>query len=343
VADTRTVRPTGKALEVLGDVELTLKTAKSPLDSELQGVAIHTNGIWLESTLVGAEGQPMSQYIFGHIDIPALDDESSPIPAFDMSRSMRLNSNNEVVHAAFAFIGYEVDQLRRELVKDDKARRAQDDAKKLDHEARKIAEMINRDFQDFSDRIARVKARSGTGHDLGKSTGTSGGGENEVLAVGENVNASKDEPPVDEGHGDDSGDNGREVPDRSPSIKPDQNGTLKGDPVGGEGKVKRPRGGFSVEFKEMGADSPRASYVPAERTIYVNLEHPQIRAAKGSGSVDDPVFRRLAYEVAFTEYSIALAHEMDQNGEFIEPSEAMVEIRDTLNRMARRAASLYAS
>jgi hypothetical protein len=55
------------------------------------------------------------------------------------------------------------------------------------------------------------------------------------------------------------------------------------------------------------------------------------------------VFRRLAYEVAFSEYAIALAHEMDQNGEFIEPSEAMVEIRDTLNRMARRAASLYAS
>lgn len=51
----------------------------------------------------------------------------------------------------------------------------------------------------------------------------------------------------------------------------------------------------------------------------------------------------LGGQVAFSEYAIGLAHEMDQNGEFIEPSEAMVEIRNTLNRMARRSASLYAS
>lgn len=132
-------------------------------------------------------------------------------------------------------------------------------------------------------------------------------------------------------------------PTPSESLKPDENGKSHGDPVGGEGKRKRPRGGFSVEFRDMGQDMPRASYVSAERTIYVNLDHPQILAAKGTGDIDDPVFRRLAYEVAFSEYAIALAIEMDNNGEFIEPSDAMVEIRETLNRMARRAAALYAS
>lgn len=127
------------------------------------------------------------------------------------------------------------------------------------------------------------------------------------------------------------------------SLKPDENGKVKGDPVGGDGRAKRSRGGFSVEFKEMGEESPRASYASTERAIYVNLDHPQIRAAKGSGTTDDLVFRRLAYEVAFSEYAIALATEMDRNGEFIEPSDAMVEIRGALNRMARRAAALYAT
>jgi hypothetical protein len=343
VSEIRKLRPEGTAREILGDVELTLKIAKSPLDSEMQGIAIHTNGIWVESTLAGAEGQPMSQYIFGHINVPALDEESSPIPAFDMSRSMQLNRNNEVVQAVLAFVGWEVDRVRRELVKEDRDRRSQEDVKKLDREAQKIAEMINHDFQDFSDRIARVKAKSGTGHDLGKSIAAGVADDSDELLAGTTVDASEDEPIGESGHGGAQGGNGNVAPKQGPILKPDENGQLKGDPAGGQGKSRRPRGGFSVEFKDMGEDSPRASYASPQRTIYVNLEHPQIRTAKGSGSVDDPVFRRLAYEVAFSEYAIALAHEMDQNGEFIEPSEAMVEIRDTLNRMARRAAPLYAS
>lgn len=117
-----------QAHDVVGDVILTLHVAKSPLDPDMQGVSIHANGVWLETTLAGAEGQPMSQYIFGYIDVPALDDESAPIPAFDMSRSMQLNRNNEVVRATLAFVGFELDQLRRELVKEDKVRRAHEDA-----------------------------------------------------------------------------------------------------------------------------------------------------------------------------------------------------------------------
>jgi hypothetical protein len=58
-------------------------------------------------------------------------------------------------------------------------------------------------------------------------------------------------------------------------------------------------------------------------------------------SIDDPVFRRLAYEVAFSEYAIALAHELDRQGHYIEPSAAIVAIRETLNRIARRGAALY--
>jgi hypothetical protein len=256
---------------------------------------------------------------------------------------MQLNSNNEVVQAVLAFVGYEVDRLRRELVKEDQARRIQEDAKRLDREARSIAEMINRDFQEFSDRLARVKAKSGTGHDLGHSSG--GGGENDEnqLIQGGTINASEDQPSGGHGRGKGGGGDGGDIPDLGPTLKRDENGEPIGKSMGGEGKSKRPRGGFSVEFKPMGEGSPRASCVSAERTIYVNLDHPQIDAAKGSGSVNDPVFRRLAYEVAFTEYAIALATEMDNNGEFIEPSDAMVEIREAVNRMARRAAELYSS
>jgi hypothetical protein len=91
----------------------------------------------------------------------------------------------------------------------------------------------------------------------------------------------------------------------------------------------------------MGAESHRALYERDDRTIYINLEHPQLVAAIGDGDTDDPVFRRLAYEVAFSEYAIALASELEARGHYIDPSDPIVEIRLTLNRLARKAAQLY--
>jgi hypothetical protein len=97
-----------------------------------------------------------------------------------------------------------------------------------------------------------------------------------------------------------------------------------------------------VEFKAVGFDSPRAQYVPDERTIYINLEHPQLAAAKGLRPIDDPVFRRLAYEVAFSEYAIALAQELARRDEYLDPTDPIFDIRDTINRVARKGAALYA-
>jgi hypothetical protein len=73
----------------------------------------------------------------------------------------------------------------------------------------------------------------------------------------------------------------------------------------------------------------------------VNLEHPQIVAARQGRGVEDPVFRRLAYEVAFSEYAVALASELENRGEYLDPSDPIVDIRETLNRVARQAADLY--
>jgi hypothetical protein len=91
----------------------------------------------------------------------------------------------------------------------------------------------------------------------------------------------------------------------------------------------------------MGRDNDRSQYVPDERAIYINLDHPQVAAARGHGSEEDPTFRRLCYEIAFTEYAVALAYEMANRDEYLEPSEPVADIRAHINRLARRAASLY--
>jgi hypothetical protein len=50
---------------------------------------------------------------------------------------------------------------------------------------------------------------------------------------------------------------------------------------------------------------------------------------------------RLAYEVAFSEYAIALSAELNDNDEYTDTSDPIVDIRETINRIARKAASLY--
>jgi hypothetical protein len=73
------------------------------------------------------------------------------------------------------------------------------------------------------------------------------------------------------------------------------------------------------------------------------LDHPQIAAALQLTNTEDAVFRRLAYEVAFTEYAIALASELAGTGYFLDVMEPVTEIRETVNRLARSAAALYRS
>jgi hypothetical protein len=60
----------------------------------------------------------------------------------------------------------------------------------------------------------------------------------------------------------------------------------------------------------------------------------------GSGGSDDRIFRRLAYEVAFSEYAIALASEMAAVSYYLDVSEPIVDIRETLNPGAARGSAL---
>ena len=73
----------------------------------------------------------------------------------------------------------------------------------------------------------------------------------------------------------------------------------------------------------------------------VNLDHRQIAAAKGAGTVEQTPFRRLALEVALTEYAVALAQLLAGSDELVEPSEALFHVRDTIDRLSRKAAALF--
>jgi hypothetical protein len=340
VAKERRFSPEGKTRKLLGDVELVIKISKIPLDEDLRGVSIFTKGVWHETTLAGSEGREMSHYIFGELDVPNLDDDRSPIAPFDVSRSMRLNPENDLVRAIHAFVGSKVEEVRRELLEADKKRKAEEDVKKLAEQAAEIARVINEDFEAFRQRVAKVRAKTRGSSDLDQER-KAGGDEEDDLIFGSDIPAKIVAPTGGPGGGNGGGGSGgsnlNPAVEAAPPELPKQ-----GTSVGGSGSKRRPAGGFQVRFKEMGGDSHRAQYESDERTIYINLEHPQVAAAKGLRSVEDPTFRRLAYEVAFSEYAIALAQELEKRGDYIDPTDPIVDIRNTLNRVARKGASLYA-
>jgi hypothetical protein len=335
-------RPEGKLEQKLGAAEMVIKVSKAPLEEDLRGISIYSNGVWHETTLAASEGREMSQYIFGEIDVPNLDEDKSPIPPFDLSRSMKLNPNNELVQTIYAFISQKVEQVRSELVEWERDRKATEEAKKLEQEASEIASVINEDFEAFRLRVAKAKARAAGGTDLSDAL-TPASKEEEDLLFGAELPAEIVAPlggPGSEGSG---GGGGRTTPRAlMPLVSPKEGEEKRGRPAGGADSGRRPRGGFRVQFKHMGTESYRAQYVPDERTIYINLDHPQLMAALGIGSIEDPAFRRLTYEVAFSEYAVALASELASRDEYVDPSDPIVDIRDTLNRLARKGARLYA-
>lgn len=328
----------------LGLVELTIKVAKAPLSEELRGISIYANGVWYETTLAGNENKEMAHYIFGEVDVAALDTDTSQPAPFDMSRSMRLNDSNLLVQKIYAFISQKVEQVRRELVKAEQQRKLGEEAKKLDKQAQEIADVINQDFSDYSRRVAKAKARAGVGADEGQTEPQSNSKGDDLL-WGQQVPANVVAPTGGLGHQGGSGDPQSDDPRRmNPIVEAGEADAPKqGKPAGANGDTARSSGGFSVRFANMGEDEFRAKYQSDERTIYVNLDHPQFVAARVTASLEDPLFRRLSYEVAFAEYAIALSTELAARDEYLDPSDPIVDIRETLNRVARKGAALYAS
>src|SRR5436190_8576289 len=140
----------------------------------------------------------MVQYIFGEIEVHKLDDDKSPIAPFDVSRSMRLNPENEIVRALYAFIGQHVEEVRRALAEEDKKRRSEEEMKRLAQQAAEIARVINDDFDAFRQQVAKVRAKTSGGVDAYR-LGGNGGGEDIDILFGNELPAEIVCPPV---HGD---------------------------------------------------------------------------------------------------------------------------------------------
>lgn len=324
---------------LIAGCELIVRVSPVPLEADEVGVSITSGDVLFERTLGGNEGRPMADVLFGLIEVPTLQSDTSPIPAFDQSRSLRLNPENPVVREILEFIGGRVDEVRRELLRREKERRASEDARAWYERAKEIERIINADFTELRGRLTRSRARS-----RGEAPSTGGeapAGEPALIEGGE-VPAEVVEPEGGPGSSGQDGDGSAEPPRKlGPKLEETPEGPVGAGTSVASTRGGSKRGGFSVEFKPMGPDEKRAAFVREGRVIYVNLDHPQLVAARGGAASPHQTLRRLAYEIAFTEYAIALASEFAANDEYVEITDPIVEIRESINRLASKAAGLF--
>jgi hypothetical protein len=333
------VSTTGTPFEAgLPGIELVLKTAKAPLTTEQQGVAITSCGVLHETTLAGCDRRAFSNYVFGSIEVPSLATDTSPIPPFDMARTMRLNPQNETVALIHAFLGMNIERVCQRLEQEDRQRRRTEEVKRLQKEANAIADLINQDFTDWRSRIQQVLSQTSGSSDQKPSIVA---GDGDDLGGEGDIPATEVAPVGGVGGGGGTPHVNPEPANSGPTLERTNEGEKAAGTRARDPNSRARGGGFNVDFRPMGVEEARAKYESNERTIIVNLDHPQITAALSVGGIEDAAFRRLAYEVAFSEYAIGLAVELARSGYFIEMRQPITEIRDTMNRLATRAAALY--
>lgn len=326
---------------LLGDTELVIKTAKGPLDEEFRGIAILSNGVWLETTLAGCERKPFSEYLFGTFDVPALASHNSSVAPFDMSRSMKLNPRNEVVAEVIRFVGVNLEGVRKDLEHEDRERRRGEEQKKLQNQGSKIAELINRHFKEWSAKLKSTMAKAGVGKDLLAAkdqrnideTNVVFGDELPAIIVDSERGIGPVPPP------------GPDPIPRPllPRVELDDAAAENLAAQGAAAKEKHRAGGFDVSFEKIGVNEKRAKFEKETRRIIINLEHPRIvMEAKSAGDhslVEDTHFLRMAYEIAFTEYAIVLAQELSTVGFFMDAQDALVELRQTIDDLSKAFAA----
>lgn len=335
-------KPSDKQAVVLGNVELTIHSSTKPLQPWEQGVAVMAG----EGNLVaiergGIEHKEFGNYLFGEIDVPAIEAFETQLAPFDSSRSLTLNPKHPVVAVLLGFVGSKLEQVRQELVAIERGAREQEEARRLARQGNDLAEILNEDFRFQMQRLRDIRAATSRPGSAGALQGAGADGDQEPDIWIEGL----DQPGELEPSGA-SGRNGQGAGRPAPIVpklgRLAANGDSVVSPAGGEDQRKRPRGGFGVDFRDLGVDEDRSMYDSNSMTIIINKDHPVVAAALERDGIESISFRRLSYEIAFTEYAIALSYEMVNRDPAMPADDVLYDIRATLKRITRAAAPLYA-
>lgn len=335
--------PSSDQVKTLGNARLLVRVARAPLPDAEQGVVITAGaGNLVAIEKAGIEGKEFGPYLFGEIDVPALENPSIPIAPYDPTRSLQLNLEHPVATVLVGFIGSKLEQVRAELVRRAKEARKGEQARRLGMQAEKIAELLNKDFSSVRDRLTNIRAVAARPGPTGARFGSARGGDDAPDSWVSGTQEPGRVETTDKERTKGNGGGGRSVPNVSAAGDPDTSGKDPVDPSGaGNGTRRRPRGGFQVVYRYLGRSEDRSRYEELTLSILINLDHPVVSAALSESGIEESGFRRLSYEIAFSEYAMALGYELLKQDPNMPADDLLYEVRSSLNRVAASAAPLY--
>lgn len=329
---------TEELLQRLGPVCLTVKVAPKPVDAEFNGIDILSYGIWHETTLGDAQNKDLSNRIFGEIDVERLEDYQGPIPTFDNTRNNQLNRANPLVIMLIGWINQQIEVVRKKLVQEEEERKRSEQFKKLQASSREIEKILNDDFVSIIDQyeLARkINARQFS------QLPTVGAAEGEPLPGDGALPSRWQSAGHEKGDGKSAG---TLPPGEGESPREDGPSLISGDQAGSPKDIdnkpekrRHNRGVFSIQWVDGSPEENRSEYKKDERTIYINLNHPQVKAAQKSanGSLESRQFKEIAYEIAVVEYAIAVQYERSEN-EDLDTFDALFEVGSIIDRVMRK-------
>jgi hypothetical protein len=339
-----TFKPEGRLVEYLEGANLIVKISATPLPMDERGILVSCgagNLVALEDA--GVCSKEMGEYLFGEIDVPSLESEKYEMDAFDSSRDLRLRPEHPVVIALQMFIGTKLEEIRKELVSKKKDAAKEASNKNLQEQADKIANLLNSDFKDINEKILEIRSSTKQNGPMKSNfDDLEGADENSdegwVSGLEERGNLNSTGP-----HNIEAEPKNSEPPDISSNGVPDNEGDSavdKSENSSSKSK-RRSKGGFEVEYKNMGSDEDRATFTADKGVFTVNLDHPVLKSALKNLGTEDIGFIRLSHEIVFTEYALALANMAAVDDPDLPADDAIYDARETINRISAKSALLY--
>jgi hypothetical protein len=336
--------PEGKLKSYLGDIELIIKISSVPLGPDVRGIIVSCG----EGNLVALEdagvcSKDMGEYIFGEINVPNLESEKYDMDAYDISRDLKLRPEHPVVIALNMFLGTKLEEVRKDLVKAKKQASKETTNIRLQSQADKIAQLLNSDYKDINDKILNIRTSTkqlgAYGQHLPDHYADDEGEEDGWISGIDERGNLKSSSPNDASANPDN----KLAPDLPGSGELNDAGTASLDKSKSKdsGKKRRPRGGFDVEYKNMGIDADRIIFQSEKGVFILNLDHPILNSAYNNLGLDDIGFTRLSHEIVFTEYALALANLAARDDPDLPADEAIYDARETINRISAKSAVLY--
>jgi hypothetical protein len=358
----------------LGAITATIRVSPTPLDPETAGIDVFSYGNWHDTTLAGLPINEFTRRLFGEVDVPMLEEYEGPFPPFDNTRNNTLSPQNPLVATLFGWLGTCLRAMLTELEADEAERRRSVDAKALRAEASRIERVLNDDFRSLQialERGRKIPALVPDQEELVEIQGrdetspfvtTDDAGNVPMMSGGATSLMDSDSPYVPMAYADEGG-----VPATPPTdltVGPGESGAPPSEGVGGDeaGALPDPHAlvgtgaerasqreialrpkrlsGFHMDFRNETESAPRSRYEETTKTIIINLDHPQLKAARRLGPQASAAFRQISYELAFVEYALALGNEHLRRDPLVSGEDALYEIRETINRVTRRIGNI---